>query len=91
MRLSQLYKVLQDTNTIDELMFFIPAFFIMYNHTCGVSALCSTGCLQIQPKKDEMVSKLLIFVVNKWIFPKRFVAKYTRFIQQYLHRKESIV
>ena len=30
MRLPQLYKVLQDTNTIDELMLFIPRFFI--NH-----------------------------------------------------------
>ena len=59
----------------------------MYNHTCGVSALCSPGCLQIQPKKDEMVSKLSIFVVNKWISPKKFLAKYTRVIQQYLHHK----
>ena len=65
--------------------------FTVYNHTCGVSALWSSGCLQIQPKKDEMVSKLSILVVNKWIFPKQFVAKYTRVIQQYLHRKESIV
>ena len=46
------------------------ALITVYNHTCGVSALCSTGCLQIQPKKDEMVSKLSIFVVNKWISPK---------------------
>ena len=37
----------------------------VYNYTCGVSALWSTGCLQIQPKKDEMVCKLSIFVVNK--------------------------
>ena len=45
-----------------------------------MSALCSPGCLQIQPKKDEMVSKLSIFVVNKWISQKKFVAKYTRVI-----------
>ena len=52
----------------------------VYNHTCGVSALCSLGCLQIQPKKDKMVSNFSIFVVNKWISPKQFGAKYTRVI-----------
>ena len=63
--------------------------FTVYNHTCGVSALCSLGCLQIQPKKEEMVRKHSIFVVNKWISSKKFVAKYTRVIQQYLYRKLS--